>query len=358
MRRSWILIVAFAGQLGLPAAFADDETPAATEDSSSALTRIAEGSSALTRIAEGSSALTRDAEDLSARLEEARQRLDEAAREVAELTSEQVKSSVTATRVNRAALGIVLAPGNGKGLVVAGVTPGGGAGKAGLKPGDVIVSINGVAVEQPEGHRALPKMLHLLGDVEPGESVRVEYERDGTRATADVVTQEHPAFAMGAVAGMAEPPTIEFFDGPAPPPDALTPAAPMFFTKRLHGGLELRDLDEKLGHYFGVTEGVLVLSAPESEQGLEAGDVVKSIGGEAVATARDCYRALMAAKEDMAVEVLRDGATATVQVKPIEGANWFFPRAGARVRDMRVIRNVVDDDPDGDVNVDVILHEE
>jgi predicted metalloprotease with PDZ domain len=342
------MIVAFAGQLGLPAAFADDATLAATEDSSSALTRDAEGSSALTR----------DAEDLSARLEEARQRLDEAAREVAELTSEQVKSSVTATRVNRAALGIVLAPGSGKGLVVAGITPDGGAGKAGLKPGDVIVSINGVAVEQPEGHGALPKMLHLLGAVEPGESVRVEYERDGARATADVVTQEHPAFAMGAVAGMAEPPTIEFFDGPAPPPDALTSAAPMFFTKRLHGGLELRDLDEKLGHYFGVTEGVLVLSAPESEQGLEAGDVVKSVGGAAVATARDCYRALMAAKEDTAVEVQRDGAMATVQVKPIEGANWFFPGAGARVRDMRVIRNVDDDDPDGDVNVDVILHEE
>jgi membrane-associated protease RseP (regulator of RpoE activity) len=308
--------------------------------------------------------------DLEQRLEAARQRLDEAARTVAELTAEQVWSNA-ATRHRRAALGVVLAPSE-KGLVVAGVTPGSGAAKAGLEPGDVIVSINGVAVERPESRKHLPKTLDLLGDVEPGETVRVEYERNGARASVDVTTREHPAFAfagvgVGEAGAFDEPPTIEFFDGPPPfppdapmPPDARMPPdapEPMFFTKRLHGGLALHDLDDKLGRYFGVTEGVLVLSAPESEQGLEPGDVVKSVAGTAVKTARETYRALAAADEDVAVEVLRDGGTATVQVKPLShrGA-WYTP--GARVHGIRVIRATDDPAPGSDANVDVILRRE
>ena len=302
-------------------------------------------------------------DDVDARLDEARQRLDEAARTVAELTAEQVKASITATHKRRAALGLVLAP-DKSGLVVAGVTPGGGAAKAGLEPGDVIVAINGVPVERPESPRDFPKMLHLLGDAEPGDVVRVEYERDGARAAVDVTTQEHPAFAFGGIAAAAgdidELPTIEFFDGPPPPlpPDVpMPPEGPMFFTKRLHGGLELHDLDEKLGHYFGVSSGVLVLSTRESDEGLEPGDVVKTVAGTAVATARDCYRALGAAKEDVTVEVLRDGGTAMVEVQPIaRNRAWFTPAAG--VRGVRVIRATGDDTPDTRTNVDVILHEE
>ena len=54
------------------------------------------------------------------------------------------------------------------------------------------------------------------------------------------------------------------------------------------GGLELFELNEDLGHYFGASSGVLVLSVPPAKDGakdgLLPGDVLRSIDGRPVAS--------------------------------------------------------------------------
>lgn len=69
-------------------------------------------------------------------------------------------------------------------------------------------------------------------------------------------------------------------------------------------GLELRELNEGLGGYFGTTEGVLVLSVGEdSELGIEPGDVILAIGGRDVDDPSDVRRILGSYDEDEEIEL-------------------------------------------------------
>ena len=69
-------------------------------------------------------------------------------------------------------------------------------------------------------------------------------------------------------------------------------------------GLELRELNEGLGGYFGTTEGVLVLSVGEdSELGIEAGDVILAIGGRDVEDPSDVRRILGSYEDDDEIEL-------------------------------------------------------
>jgi hypothetical protein len=110
-------------------------------------------------------------------------------------------------------------------------------------------------------------------------------------------------------------------------------APPAFGTRAMIGGLELFDLNEDLGHYFGVSDGVLVLSAPPNKDGggLLPGDVVRAIDGRPVASSADCINA-MGRAGDIAVEVLRDGAQLTLQTHNAIGAPSLIampPMSGA-----------------------------
>ncbi len=68
-------------------------------------------------------------------------------------------------------------------------------------------------------------------------------------------------------------------------------------------GLELRELNEGLGGYFGTTEGVLVLSVgEESELGIEPGDVILAIGGRDVEDPSDVRRILGSYDDDEEIE--------------------------------------------------------
>ncbi|MGH7346538.1 MAG: PDZ domain-containing protein, partial [Candidatus Rokuibacteriota bacterium] len=73
-----------------------------------------------------------------------------------------------------ALLGVVALPRAGHdGLRLASVMPGTGAERAGLREGDVIVRVAGIAVDGLEELRA------LIGDRKPGDTVSVLYLRGG-----------------------------------------------------------------------------------------------------------------------------------------------------------------------------------
>jgi hypothetical protein len=81
-------------------------------------------------------------------------------------------------------------------------------------------------------------------------------------------------------------------------------------------GLNLASLDAGLGRYFGSSEGVLVLSSSEELKGLQSGDVIQRIGGNAVKSPRDVMRALRDKDEgtQLQLDVLRDRKTVAVSV--------------------------------------------
>ncbi|MGW4896882.1 S1C family serine protease, partial [Kitasatospora sp. NPDC004240] len=64
------------------------------------------------------------------------------------------------------------------------VTPGGAADKAGLKAGDVITKLGGIPIENG------PALVSRIWTHKPGESVDIEYTRNGQTATTKVVLGE------------------------------------------------------------------------------------------------------------------------------------------------------------------------
>jgi putative serine protease PepD len=88
--------------------------------------------------------------------------------------------------IERPYLGVSTAAG-AAGVEVQEVTPGGPAQRAGLRSGDVVVSVDGRTVSEPED------ITGALDGRKPGDSVTVEVERDGGRKKLDITLGTRPA---------------------------------------------------------------------------------------------------------------------------------------------------------------------
>jgi putative serine protease PepD len=87
--------------------------------------------------------------------------------------------------IRRAYLGVSTAEGNG-GAVVREVTAGGPAARAGLRPGDLIVTVGGERIADPDDVAA------AIQDRAPGDSVDVDVRRGGERRTLEVELTARP----------------------------------------------------------------------------------------------------------------------------------------------------------------------
>jgi serine protease DegS len=74
----------------------------------------------------------------------------------------------------------------GKGIIIAGVLKGGPADKGGLKPGDIILKLNGKVIES--SHDA----LNAIAQTTPGEHIRIDGQRDGKQLELKVAVGERP----------------------------------------------------------------------------------------------------------------------------------------------------------------------
>jgi S1-C subfamily serine protease len=88
--------------------------------------------------------------------------------------------------IKRAYMGVSTSPGSG-GVTVASVSAGGPAASAGLRVGDVITSVGGARVNDPDDVAA------AIQDRRPGESISVEVQRGGSSETLKVTLSERPA---------------------------------------------------------------------------------------------------------------------------------------------------------------------
>jgi predicted metalloprotease with PDZ domain len=207
--------------------------------------------------------------DLEARLESARHRLEESAREVAELSNQLGgplvgKFSTFSGEFGRAIIGVQLDPSSGKdGVRVIAVSPGGPAADAGIHPGDVIVAVNETPVT---GEDASRQVVKIIRDVKPDSKLNVRVLRDGKPRDFAVTARPGPGFMA--------------FEGGFPDLPAMPPLNPFFMVQGPLANMELATLTPKLGTYFGTEKGVLVVrSPPDGALKLEDGDVILAIDG-------------------------------------------------------------------------------
>src|SRR5512145_2717568 len=135
-----------------------------------------------------------DREDLDKALAEARERLDEAAREVADLSRRLYGGFegdvVRFVGARGAMLGVNIGSARPRddGVEIVGVSPGGPAEAAGLRPGDIIVAVDGKTLKRSGDATPSSQLVRHLRGVEPGAPVKVDYLRAGKRQTASVKT--------------------------------------------------------------------------------------------------------------------------------------------------------------------------
>ncbi|HEY2590691.1 MAG TPA: PDZ domain-containing protein [Steroidobacteraceae bacterium] len=279
--------------------------------------------------------------DLDAQLEAARRRLDEAARQVAELSAQRGQAFMRQysflSGPPRAIIGAQLEnQDGGTGARVLEVSPGGPAAEAGIRAGDVITAVNGTEVKGADAARQVGR---LVRDVTPESKVRLEVSRNGKAQQFTVTARRGPAFeffgpgpegpgmpAPGAPAAPAAP--------PAPPAFPFGPGS-MFLVQGPLADMELATLTPRLGSYFGTDKGVLVVRAPEDGAlKLEDGDVILSIDGRVPTSGTHATRILGSYQpgEKIDLRIVRErkrmDIATTMPDRPQRARNRVYFRSG------------------------------
>jgi len=167
------------------------------------------------------------------------------------------------------------------GALVGSVSPDGPAEKAGVKPGDVIVSFDGRKVDTS---RSLPRMV---AETPVGKNVKVEVIRKGGRETLTVVLGElEPEVVQASLPGGRG-------RGEATGPETIDAI-----------GLSLAAIDAETRRQFDLTErtrGVVITNvepnSPAGERRLRPGDVVVEVSQEEVSSPADVAERVKKAKD-------------------------------------------------------------
>jgi S1-C subfamily serine protease len=249
------------------------------------------------------------------KLEAAQKRLDAAAREVADLSmslSDDVMPEMMAfagMSPQSAVLGVNIGSRRNSnrddGVEILSVSPGGAAAEAGLKAGDVLTEVNGKPLKRDGDESPRSRLLAAMRDVDPEQKVAVKYVRDSKPVTANLVAQ--PAVRRLFSTGIPFPPGAMGAMGTAQGIEAI-PNFAFMRADGMFGAAELVPLTPKLGQYFGVDKGLLVVRAPaDTRLKLEEGDVIVDIDGRVPASPTHALRILGSyqAGEQLKLNVLR-----------------------------------------------------
>jgi len=177
------------------------------------------------------------------------------------------------------------------------------AGKAGLKEHDVILSLNGSAIE------SAAQLRRMIKETPPGRVVTLGISRDGQPMTIKVqLSDRHKS--------MEWTPSEHEFSFKMPEikiPDIDIPVSVVIAHSSLRSGLMVENITPQLGEFFGVKDGkgVLVRSVEKGSRsekaGFRAGDVVVKVNNQQVHDTSDFTHALRSSSGGPAtVTVVRD----------------------------------------------------
>jgi S1-C subfamily serine protease len=226
------------------------------------------------------------------------------------------------------------------GAYIQAVTPGGPADKAGLRSGDIITKVGGKEIGSSERQRdgvnqslVSLKLIEVVGALEPGKAVRFDYRRDNSNRNVMITpvedrsmlvarrTEELPVDRLSTI-------VERMVDGVPVAPNAPRPTGRMTmsfpsnsaftFTTGALARIEMAPMNDKLGAYFGVTSGVLVVNVPaEGNMNLQPGDVITAVDGRRIETPNEFLRVLRTydAERSFALQVTRQKRQETITTK-------------------------------------------
>lgn len=243
-----------------------------------------------------------------------------------------------------------------EGALVTDVLRGGPADQAGIREGDVILSLDGQSLSESigadrertfdlDGSAPVQRLLALARELEPSQDVEIEYIRDGEREETTLEAQDlSDRWGETTVAAapswdaerfreqmrtLAEGMRGQRFLFEAPDRELMTRREArdrravrvfggdpsLYRGSRLDRGLEMVELNPGLGLYFGTDSGVLIIDVDDtSDLGLQAGDVILRVGDRAVERP-DRLRRIVSSygfDEELLFHVLRNGDEITV----------------------------------------------
>jgi C-terminal processing protease CtpA/Prc len=268
-------------------------------------------------------------------MREAERQLAEAARQIAELSSQNLPRVIELEKgafdlMGKPRLGVTIGKseeeGPVEGVSIVGVTPGSAADDAGLRAGDVITSVNEESLTADSAKEASLRLLDFMKGVEEGDKINVGYLRDGNVGQVEV----EPRIVEGhAYAWLGDGQTFEFPDAPPihVPPDIVRKfryVAPFYGGN--WGDMELVELSEGLGRYFGTDQGLLVVAAPKSDAfKLQDGDVIQSIDGREPTSVGHAMRILSSYQpgESIELSIMRDKQRHTLSIEMPDNRTGF-----------------------------------
>ena len=170
------------------------------------------------------------------------------------------------------------------GALVSSVEKDSPAGKAGLEPGDVILSVNGKEIA---GSSELPP---VIADIAPGESAKLQVWRKGGTRDVDVKVGAQKEEKVASAGGK------DVDQG------------------RL--GLSLRQLTPEERRQMDGVKGLLVenVAGAAARAGIRPGDVVLSVNGEAVSSVEQLRRLVAKAAKRVALLIQREDSTLFVPI--------------------------------------------
>jgi len=193
------------------------------------------------------------------------------------------------------------------------------AGQIGLKINDVVLGLNGQAVEGAE------QLRRMLREIPAGRKVSLEISRDGNVQTiavqlVDRKVMEHDVWNKIGTGGdvFAQTPGVGILsDGNVSLPEGFHMP---FFGSTLNVGALVEPLTSQMAEYLGVPSGLMVKQVARKSEaaaaGLKAFDVILKVGTDTISTSADWERALHANQgKPVQVTILRDKKQQTVTLQ-------------------------------------------